>query len=110
MIRSNSLRAALAAWLRQVARNRMRQQNRSVRHGVELADADELEAAWLRNAGDDNGGDYVDALRECLAELPERQRRATSGPPSLGPISRFDATRSAMTCSASRRPPCPRSS
>jgi len=47
-----------------------------MRNGVELAEAEQLEAAWLRNAGDDDGGHYVDALRLCMRDLPERQRRA----------------------------------
>lgn len=68
--------AALAAWLRRTALNLMRMQKRAMRSGIELADAEELEAVWIRNAGDDDGSHYVDALRMCVHELPERQRRA----------------------------------
>jgi len=68
--------AALAAWLRRTALNLMRMQKRAMRDGIELADADELEATWQRHAGDSDGSKYVIALRRCLEELPPRQKRA----------------------------------
>ena len=32
----------------------------------------------MRNAGDGDGDDYVDALRQCLTSLPARQREVVA--------------------------------
>lgn len=47
---------------------------RSQRRRVTERDVDEADAVWTVRCGDGPGLDYVEALRACLAQLPERSR------------------------------------
>jgi RNA polymerase sigma-70 factor (ECF subfamily) len=64
-------RTAEAAWLRGVARHLLLREWRSAakRREVELSDG-----VWNEQCGDGDGGDLVDALRECVRKLPARSR------------------------------------
>jgi len=68
-----------AAWLRGIARNLFLKHCRRVKNSPVTADGDLLqkaEALWsseFLRGGD--GFDYVEALRACLEELSEKQRR-----------------------------------
>jgi RNA polymerase sigma factor (sigma-70 family) len=63
------------AWLRSVARNRFRDHLRRVR-GTQVVDVEAVDAAWRRFDRGDDGAEYLDALRACLATLGDRARRA----------------------------------
>lgn len=64
---------AVFAFLRATARRLYLASRRRRRSLREVAHADEV---WDEAAGTDGTGDgYVDALRQCVAELPERSRR-----------------------------------
>src|SRR5262245_7437350 len=66
---------AAAAYLRSVARHLfLKQRERSAR-AVTL-DLEAAERHWERVAGEDGGERYVDALRQCLEKIEERERRA----------------------------------
>lgn len=64
--------AAIASWLRGVARNLVLRERRSdgQRREVELCDE-----VWQAEVGDGDGGELVDALRACVRQLPPRGRR-----------------------------------
>jgi len=68
-----------AAWLRGIARNLFLQWCRRKRSGVVRADSETVEKAestWrsvFLRSGD--GFDYVEALRKCSKQLPEKHRR-----------------------------------
>lgn len=67
--------AAAGAWLRRTARFRfLRQTRERLRLGLSEVDENELEDCWLRLAGDGAGEEYLRALRQCLAGLPEGDR------------------------------------
>jgi RNA polymerase sigma-70 factor, ECF subfamily len=66
--------AAPTPWLLTTARNRFRMHLRTARR--EVPDLDLLHAQWVLVAGSDDGDTPLRALRRCLAELPERSRRA----------------------------------
>ena len=65
-------RGAQAAWLRTIARNLYRQHCRRPR----AVDLDEAETVWVQHRGSDGGDGYVDAMRTCLEQLPDRLRQA----------------------------------
>lgn len=65
---------ARAAWLRTVARNLyLRSFRQPPLRAVEL---DEADAAWAGFVRRDGGRDWLEALRECVAELDGRAQRA----------------------------------
>jgi RNA polymerase sigma-70 factor (ECF subfamily) len=68
--------AAVAAWLRTTATNLFRSSGRRARAGVQVDDAEVLEAVWQEHARDDGGDGYQEALAACLQALPERTRQA----------------------------------
>lgn len=61
---------AVAGFLRGVAKNLLLRERRSQRARREVEGADEL---WQRECGDD-GDARIDALQQCVGELPERSR------------------------------------
>lgn len=65
-----------AAYLRLVARHQMLMVRRKQGREVGLADVEGIDAEWSEYAGDDGGGLKVEALKECLKGLDERERRA----------------------------------
>lgn len=69
--------AATAAFLRAVARNLLLQSLRSRGRVVTTeAELEAADAAWGRAREEERGEERRDALRECLAALGERARRA----------------------------------
>jgi RNA polymerase sigma-70 factor, ECF subfamily len=62
---------AAAAWLRGVARNLLLRERRSAAQRREVELADEV---WNEQCGDGDGGELVEALRECVRQLPARSR------------------------------------
>lgn len=64
--------AAAASFLRGIAKNVLLRQRRSfvARREVELGDE-----VWREQCGDGVGDERVDALRRCVAGLPERSRQ-----------------------------------
>lgn len=67
--------AGTLAWLRKAAKNlfltsRRREKTRAV------VNLDDIEEQWAAFAGDDGAQGRVDALRECMRGLDERQREA----------------------------------
>ncbi|MCR9248590.1 MAG: sigma-70 family RNA polymerase sigma factor [bacterium] len=62
------------AWLLGTARNLFRKQLRTVGRRRELVDADRLHELWQQHVVDDGESERA-ALRECLANLPERSRQ-----------------------------------
>ena len=65
-----------AAYLRLVARHQMLMVRRKHGREVGLAEVEGIEVEWSEYAGDDGGGLKVEALRECLKGLDERERKA----------------------------------
>lgn len=65
-----------AAYLRLVARHQMLMVRRKGGREVGLAEVEGIDAEWNEYAGDDGGGLKVEALKECLKGLDERERRA----------------------------------
>ncbi len=65
----------LGAWLRCAARHRYFDGLKTWRRG-RLAEAQELDREWELVARDDAGETYLVYLRECMAELEKRSRRA----------------------------------
>ena len=47
---------------------------RSQRRRVSEREVEDADAVWTARCGDGPGEDYVDALRACMAQLPERSR------------------------------------
>jgi len=66
----------LGPWLRGTARNLWRNACRNRRPEVLGLSDRELESAWQRLQGEDDGAARRDALRACLATLGGRARRA----------------------------------
>ena len=67
--------AAAAAFLRQTAKHLwLREQRADRRRAVRHAAA--AEALWTRQLARDDGDSWLQALDECVAQLPERSRRA----------------------------------
>jgi RNA polymerase sigma-70 factor (ECF subfamily) len=64
------------AWLRLKAKRLWLDGLRRRRRRREARLADVADEVWEEYAGDDGGDSYRAALRECLASLPERSRRA----------------------------------
>ncbi len=62
-------------WLFTTARNCLRLHWRKRSAVREIADVERLHAMWVEQAGDDAGEAQRQALRECVAGLPERSRR-----------------------------------
>lgn len=67
-----------AAYLRLVARHQMLMARRKQGREVGLADVEDIVEQWSAYAGADDadGGLKVEALKECLKGLDERERRA----------------------------------
>jgi RNA polymerase sigma-70 factor (ECF subfamily) len=68
--------ASSAAYLRLVARHQMLMARRKQGREVGLADIEGIDAEWNEYVGDHDGGLHVEALKECLKGLEERERRA----------------------------------
>ncbi len=68
--------AATAAYLRKTAHNLFISYHRRAGRVVAMEDIESLDRSWARWAGDDNGDELLDALRDCLRGLGERARRA----------------------------------
>ena len=74
--------ASRAAWFRGIARNLFLQSCRKAKRGettVDPAHLEDAEATWqseFLRGGD--GFDYLEALRQCLKALPDRERRAVA--------------------------------
>ena len=67
--------AAAFAFLRTTARHLWLKSRRGRPDGQRVErEVDEADRVWEQRCGDGTGEDYVDALRSCLAELPERSR------------------------------------
>lgn len=64
--------AAAFTFLRTTARRLWLHHHRSRGREHEVADADRV---WDERCADDGGDGYVEALRACVAELPDRSRR-----------------------------------
>ncbi|HXT58818.1 MAG TPA: RNA polymerase sigma factor [Pirellulales bacterium] len=67
--------AAAAAYLRTVARRQLLMSLRKAKRRPVLENLELADEVWSRLAGDDGGG-YLDALRECLESLEGRAREA----------------------------------
>lgn len=67
--------AASAAYLRSVARRQLLMSLRKAKRRPRLADLELADEVWSRLAGDDGGG-YLEALRECLQLIEGRAREA----------------------------------
>lgn len=65
-----------AAYLRKVARNQLLMARRRQGRELNTVQLEAAEAMWGRVAGADGLADYLDALRDCLAALTDRSRRA----------------------------------
>jgi RNA polymerase sigma-70 factor (ECF subfamily) len=65
-----------AAYLRLVARHQMLMVRRKGGREVGLADVEDIVDQWSAYTGEDDGGLKVEALKECLKGLDERERRA----------------------------------
>lgn len=68
--------AATAAYLRRTAYNALVSFQRRSKKVTTVENIDELNQTWERWAGNDNGEELLDALRNCLAILSERARFA----------------------------------
>jgi RNA polymerase sigma-70 factor (ECF subfamily) len=68
--------AATGAYLRRVAHNLFISHRRRVAKISVTEKASELEDAWTRWAGFDNGDSTLDALRDCFSRLTDRARKA----------------------------------
>lgn len=68
--------AATGAYLRRVAHNLFISQRRRSSKISVTERASELEDAWTRWAGFDNGDSTIEALRECMGRLTERAQLA----------------------------------
>ncbi|MCA8913031.1 MAG: sigma-70 family RNA polymerase sigma factor [Planctomycetes bacterium] len=65
----------IAAWLRTVAKNVFLKSLRRTRKLVPL-DRETIEQDWAEIAGDDGAQSKVDALKQCIAMMDERERKA----------------------------------
>ena len=68
--------AALASYLRTVARNLFISRQRREKRVKSVAEIEEIDTRWSEWAGDSHGDELVDALKECLQRLSERARQA----------------------------------
>ena len=68
--------AATAAYLRRVAYNLFITQRRRARKETLVENMDELNITWEQWAGQDNGDQLMEKLKECLELLSERARGA----------------------------------
>lgn len=68
--------AETRAFLRQTAKNVLRNHTRSERRRREVEIADEV---WQAQCQADDGQGYLAALQECIAALPERQQQLVQG-------------------------------
>lgn len=66
--------AAAATFLRRTARFLLLHHRRDQPAAVELADA--VDERWQTDCAGDGGDELIAVLRECVARLPERSRRA----------------------------------
>jgi RNA polymerase sigma-70 factor (ECF subfamily) len=68
--------AATAAYLRKTAHNLFVSHCRRAGRMLVMEDIELLDRNWVRWAGDDNGEELLDVLRDCLRGLGERARKA----------------------------------
>ena len=68
--------AATAAYLRRVAFNRFISTRRRASKYVLMDQVEEIDQAWTRLAGEDQGEAVLAALKACLAQLTERARQS----------------------------------
>jgi RNA polymerase sigma-70 factor (ECF subfamily) len=67
---------ATAGYLRKVAHNLFITVRRRAGRVVPVAEIEQVEAAWSRWVGQDNGETTLEFLRDCLGELTQRARWA----------------------------------
>ncbi|MCC6572527.1 MAG: RNA polymerase sigma factor [Planctomycetes bacterium] len=65
-----------SAYLRTVARNYFLMSARKDKRVVALDEIEARDEAFAHNTGEDDGEGYRDALRRCMAGLPDRARKA----------------------------------
>jgi RNA polymerase sigma-70 factor (ECF subfamily) len=68
--------AATAAYLRQTAFHLFVSWQRRSGRVVAIKEIEQLSATWVAWAGHDDGDALLNALQDCLKQLPERTRRA----------------------------------
>ena len=68
--------SATAAYLRRVAYNQFISAMRRSGKVNAVENIDEFDAVWQEWAGDDNGEELLDILKECLGQLTDRARMA----------------------------------
>jgi RNA polymerase sigma-70 factor (ECF subfamily) len=68
--------AATAVYLRRVAYNRLITERRRCGKVILTERLEQLDQAWTRLVGHDNGESLLDALKNCMNELTERARWA----------------------------------
>jgi RNA polymerase sigma-70 factor (ECF subfamily) len=67
---------ATGAYLRRVARNLFISFRRRSDTAISVANVDAIDARWSRWAGESDGGELLETLKECLAALGERARES----------------------------------
>jgi RNA polymerase sigma-70 factor (ECF subfamily) len=68
--------AATAGYLRKVAHNLFITVRRRAGRVVAVAEIEQVDTAWTRWVGQDNGAAMLELLRDCLGELTQRARWA----------------------------------
>lgn len=68
--------AATSAYLRRTAYNALVSFHRRAKKVTAVENVEELDQTWQQWAGDDNGEDLLEALRNCLTVLSDRARLA----------------------------------
>lgn len=68
--------AAMASYLRTVARNLFISRQRREKRVRTVAEIEEIDSRWSEWAGDSQGDELVDALKDCLQRLSDRARQA----------------------------------
>lgn len=68
--------AALAGFLRTIARNFFISRQRRERRVRSVAEVEEIDHRWTEWVGDGSGDELVDALKSCLKELTPRAQQA----------------------------------
>ncbi len=67
---------ATGAFLRRVAHNQFVSNQRRAGKVVSVENVQQFERVWCELVSDQDGDDYLEALRECFLKLGERSRRA----------------------------------
>lgn len=69
-------RGQTIGWLRVVAKNLFLKSRRNAGRQVVTAELEHLEGEWNKLAGEEDGAELADALRECLKQLDDKPRQA----------------------------------